>query len=226
MKFLWSAIALLSIVFGSTDAFAKKGSRRDGFTFGSTFRLIESNEPSIATNAGGKSKRALTESQTVRPHVGYVFGNFFHLGIDATFESEKREEALNGQRSNEKIEVKEDTSMRGAGLVTRLLFGEIMYFEAGLGYYERRTVVENRYVTDLGNDQFSGTKEDFKTRSAGMGYHLGGGIEFPMAYGFFFTGDYLVHYYQLRPYRTDTKVQRDSEAESRREFNFGISYYY
>lgn len=221
------AISVLVLVAGilASPAYARRG-ERDGFNFGSTLRMVTADEPSIATNAGGNSKRAASEVHTVRPQLGYVFNGIFHLGMDMTFESESRQESLNGLSEDQKINSEKTSDLTGAGLVSRFLFGRVMYLEAGVGYYERKATVFNEYTTDLGNGAFTGQKEQFKTRAVGMGYHLGGGVEFPIAYGFHFTSNYLVHNYALKPYRMDASIKRDSEQETRRELNFGLNYYY
>lgn len=225
MKSLWHIVAMISFVAFSTEAFAKKA-KRDGFNFGTTLRLMETDQPSIATNAGGNSKRSVSDVQSVRPHLGYVFGGLFHLGVDAVIESEEREEALNGLNANEKIESSRSSSLNGAGLVARFLFGQVMYFQTGIGYYDRKDEVVNKYATDLGSGQFSGRKEELTSRAVGAGYHLGGGIELPVAAGFYVSANYLVQTFELKPYKESSSIKRDSDRESRQELSFGIVHYY
>ena len=215
----------LSVVLmcASSIAYAK-GGKRDGFNFGTSLRLMDMEQPGLTSDASGVSD-SYTEIQTVRPYLGYVFGEMLHLGIGATFENESRQESVKNRTALLSIDSSRESSLEGAGIDSRFLFGRIMYFEGGVGYYQRRSTVATSYVSDSGQG-FSGRKESNKMRSIGLGYHVGGGVELPIAYDFYFTTNYMVYFYNLKPYKNTLGTRSDAEHERQKEVSFGFSHYY
>jgi hypothetical protein len=53
---------------------------------------------------------------------------------------------------------------------------------------------------------------------------MGGGIELPADNGFYFTGSYMVHNYQLRD-TTHSSYGSLIGSQQKRELAFGIAYY-
>jgi hypothetical protein len=187
--------------------------------------MIESNQPSLVTGDDGIDKRGTMTGQSVKPYFGYVFGDVFHLGLKTVFESEQRHENISVVPNKTHVESEKDSYLRGGGLMTRFLFGHVMYFEAGVGYYERKTELVQEYINSNGSGEFTGSKETYKARAIGVGYNAAAGVEIPITAGFFFNADYSVYFYQLKAYRNQSKISRDKEPETIREVNFGLSHY-
>jgi hypothetical protein len=226
MKTLCYAIAALLVgTTLSTNAYAKR-SRRDGFNFGVNLRVLDTDRPTLAKDDDGTTRRATSEERSVKPHFGYSFDGVFHLGLKMIFEEEQGVENLVLVPNESRVESMRTSTLGGGGPVARLLFGNVMFLEVGAGYYERMTKLDVEVTTDDGDGNFSGKREQHKTRAAGLGYHAGAGVEIPISDGFFFSSDYTAYFYKLRAYKNNTDLNRGQEDEKTQEVSFGLSYYF
>ncbi|MGE0172777.1 MAG: outer membrane beta-barrel protein [Oligoflexales bacterium] len=225
MKTLTYALIALIVGAVSSSAYAKK-SKREGFNFGVNLRLVDSDRPTLAKDDDGTARRSTSEVRSVKPYFGYAFDGVFHLGLKMIFEDEKSQENLVLVPNVSRVETQKTSSLNGGGAVARLLFGNVMFFEVGAGYYERLTKLDVEVTTDSDNGNFSGSREAHKTRAAGLGYHAGAGLEIPITAGFFFSSDYTAYFYKLKAYKNNTDINRGDEPEAAQELSFGLSYYF
>ena len=124
-----TVLILLSISL-STSAFGRRA-KRVGFNFGNTFKVLEVDQPSIAASSDVGSRRTSSKIQTMKPYLGYAFDSVFNVGIDMVFENLQNEDTINGQAESQKIVSLRKSYLRGGGLFSRFLFGEVLYFEGG-----------------------------------------------------------------------------------------------
>ncbi|MBF0442304.1 MAG: hypothetical protein HQK54_10390 [Oligoflexales bacterium] len=215
----------LSIIIASESALGKS-TKRTGFNFGNSVTLIESEQPSIMAGSTDSKGKNTSNIQTIKPYVGYVFGDFLNLGLHMNIEKIDNRSNLNGANENEKIDSTRSSQINGGGLFGRFLFGEVLFIESGAGFYERKTLVESEYVSNYTDGSFVGRREETKVRSTGLGYHFGIGLETPVAYNFFFTTSYFLKTYLLKPVEVIGTENKDPTIDNTREVSFGFSYYY
>lgn len=209
----------------STGAWAKK-SKREGFNFGASFGSVDQRDKGLRADVGEDNSRTSTESSTVSPYIGYVAADFLNLGLNLSFENSKVDETIKGSVENEYIQREKNSALKSAGLFSRFLFAQIMYFELGVGVYDRKVDLVTSNVTEQGDGMFEGQRQTYKTHGVGPGYQMGYGLELPIAYGFHFTTAYNVRIYQLRSYDSEGEVGRKTGRQNKREVVFGLSYYY
>lgn len=203
-----------------------KRSKRKGFNFGSTLRLVNTDQPGLVAGQDGDNLRNHSSTRTIRPSLGYAIADVFNLGVEFTLSNEESERTVRGSTAGTSIFSNRMSDLNGAAFISRFLFGRVMYFQAGVGYYERNTRILTEYITESGSGSYSGTREHMKVRSGGAGYHLGAGIEIPIAYGFFFTTDYSARIYDLKAFKSVGNVGEVDGHEESREVSFGVSHYY
>ena len=221
--FTVGTFVLISTV--SQNAFARRNDR-SGFNFGTSFQMNDSTQPSLISGTHGSTAKSTGQTKVTQPYVGYAFGDFLSLGIHGTFSDFRGSDTISGSNENERIASSRMSSLTGGGAYARFLFGEIMFFEAAAGYYERMTSIDTEYIKDQADGGFSGTKESMKVRSVGSGYRLGGGVEVPVAYSFYFTAGYFASYYQLKPVEIRGNADKSNSYENTHEITFGIAHYY
>jgi hypothetical protein len=219
------AVSAMAMAFtlGSGEAFARK-SQRQGFNFGTTVRLISTNDRSIAGEGSDKNTKSAGSSQQVNPYVGYAFDSL-NLGLMYTSEtgaSETSEEAADGSTT---VNRTVNHMGRGASLFARFNFGGVFFFEGGGGLYEDRMQVTTETKHSIGNGQFTGEEDSYEVKGVGPGYHIGGGLELAMGNGFYFTSAYQVRMVQLRDYKGGNDLGKKRSQTQKREALFGIAYY-
>ena len=220
-----ASVTILLLAF-SQNAWARHSDDRTGFNFGTSFQMSDSTEPSFSTGSQGAPSQSTGQTRVTEPYIGYAFADFLSFGINGTFADYRGNDTVKGSSDGESITTTRSSSLTGGGLYTRLLFGQVMFLELGAGYYERLTVVNTEYVKNLASGGFSGNMSAAKIRAQGAGYRLGGGVEIPIANGFFFTTGYYASFYQLSPSDAPSNVDRSQFFENRHEITFGLANYY
>ena len=223
MRFEVICTLLLAILFGQ-PAYAKKVKRK-GFNFGTSLRMMEFEKPTTVLNHDQENSRSTADIQSIKPFVGYSFANVISLGMTTVFEEEYRENTIKGTSANQNIERNELTNLSGGSLFVKLLFGRVMYLEAGGGYFQRNTNVETKYIEEHADSTFNGRQEKLKIVTAGPGYYFGGGVALPIASGFFFTTNYRIQLYKLKPYKTEENLVKSGDEKSR-DISFGLAHYF
>ena len=231
MKMNWSrnlkaagVTVLLTAI--SQNAWGDSSDARSGFNFGAAFQMNDNAGPSLASGAQGSPSQSSGHTSITRPYVGYSFANFLTFGINGTFENYKGSDTISGSNDGESITTNRTSSLTGGGLYTRLLFGQVMFLEAGSGVYERFTNVDTQYVKNLASGGFTGTTQSSKLRADGAGYRFGGGVEIPIANGFYFTAGYFASSYQLKPVNAADGADKSQYFENTHEVTFGLANYY
>lgn len=215
--------AVWALSLGTGEAFARKG-QREGFNFGTTVRMIDTNDRSTAGEGSDKNTKVESNSQQVNPYLGYAFDSL-NLGLMYTSDtgsSASTEEAVDGTTT---VHRTVDRSGRGASLFARFNFGSVFFFEGGAGLYEDRTKVRTETKHLQGNGAFTGEEDSYEIKGVGPGYHVGGGLELAMGNGFYFTSAYQVRMVQLRDYRGGSDLGKKRSQTQKREALFGICYY-
>lgn len=217
-----SAVAL-SFTLGTSDAFARR-SQREGFNFGTTVRLLNNDDRTIAGEGSDKNTKTQATSTQVNPYIGYAFDS---LNLGLTYTSETGSAHSVEEEADGTTTVERDSSHvgRGASLFMRFNFGGVFFFEGGAGLYEDRLVVKTETKQSQGNGQFVGEEDSYEVKGVGPGYHIGGGLELAMGNGFYFTSAYQVRMVQLRDYKGGNDLGKKRSQTQKREALFGIAYY-
>ena len=214
-------IGLIGISSMAQVAHARR-SDREGLNFGSSVRIMDSDDRGETSDSSQTQKRTKSSGQAFSPYVGYAFGPM-NLGLMLNIEN-KYEEFTETTASNSQVLNREaTTNSKAISLFTRFNFGKIMFFEAGAGVYNQSKTVHTE-TRAVNGGSFSGTSDDYKLNGMGPGYHIGGGLELPADNGFYFTGSYMVHNYQLRD-TTNSGYGSVIGSQQKRELAFGIAYY-
>ncbi len=213
----------LALTLGSSEAFARK-SQREGFNFGTTVRLINNNDRSIAGEGSDKNTKVESNSQQVNPYIGYAFDSL-NLGLMYTSETGASESTEEDEDGSTTVHRQVDHMGRGASLFARFNFGSVFFYEGGAGMYEDRMAVKTETKHAQGNGQFVGEEDSYEVKGVGPGYHVGGGLELAMGNGFYFTSAYQVRMVQLRDYKGGSDLGQKRSQTQKREALFGIAYY-
>lgn len=218
-----AAVALVAMTV-PTMAEARGRNARSGFNFGTTVRLVGTTERTNAGEGSDVNTKSKGDTSLINPYLGYSFGSF-NLGLTYSAES----------RSSESIEASEDgtsettrtSDARGKGLsiFSRFLFGQVFFFEGGIGVYQERTVVTTETKHMQSEGVFIGEESSYEVKGTGPGYHLGAGLELPMGDGFHFTASYQARMVQLRDYDGGSDLGRKRSQGQKREVLFGLAYY-
>jgi hypothetical protein len=205
----------------STAADARR-SDREGFNFGSSVRIMDSDDRGESSTITNKNTRTKSSGQAFSPYVGYAVGPL-NLGLMLNVENKYEEFTETSPTSSQQLSRDATTSSKAISLFSRFNFGKIMFFEAGAGIYNQNSSIHTE-LRSVNGGSFTGSSDDYKIQGMGPGYHMGAGLELPAANGFYFTGSYMVHNYQLR----DTSHSSYGSligSQQKRELAFGISYY-
>ena len=214
-------LGLLAATTISQAAYARRADR-EGLNFGSSVRIMDSDDRGQQSALNEKNTRTKSAGQAFSPYLGYAFESL-NLGLMLNVENKYEEFSEKSSTSSQELSRDAATSSKAVGLFARFNFGNIMYFQAGAGIYSQVTNVHTE-LRNVNGSAFDGTTEDYKLEGMGPGYHMGVGLELPAANGFFFTGSYMVHNYQLR----DTAHSSYGSligSQQKRELAFGIAYY-
>lgn len=213
------AVVAALMVFGS-PALARKASGRQGINFGTTVRILETDDRTVARNGKSSSSTA-----AVNPYIGYAFEDF-NLGLalsSESKESDSREDAADGSSTTARHQALTST---GASLFVRYMFGGVFFFEAAGGAYQERLEVRTETTHPQGGGTFIGEKDEYQVDGVGPGYNVGAGIELPMGAGFYFTSAYQLRMVQLREKSTSSsELGKKRSQEQKREVLFGIEYF-
>jgi hypothetical protein len=214
---------VLSITFLAGEAQARSRSDREGLNFGTSVRLMDSDNRSNATSTDSPTARNQSAGQAFSPYLGYSFGEI-NLGLAGTAENRRDVTSETTASTNQQVTRESQTTTKSLSIFARFNFGKVMFMEVGAGAYNQVTDVHNEYklIGDAGS--FNGKSEDYKVEGIGPGYHVGGGLELPINNGFYFSGAYMVRSFALR----DTKKSQFGDpigSQQKKELSFGIAYY-
>lgn len=206
----------------ATEAYARR-SDREGLNFGTSVRLMDSDNRSDSPSAADPATRTQTAGQAFSPYVGYSFGEL-NFGLAGMIENRHDTSSESTASTNQQVTRDLQTSTKALSLFARFNFGKVMFMEIGAGAYSQATDVHNEYKLVSDGGQFTGKSEDYKVAGMGPGYNIGGGLELPISNGFYFTGAYMVRSYNLRD---TTKSEYGSKigTQQKRELTFGMAYY-
>ena len=222
IKFLAVAGILAGLSINSGVAYAKRN-QRDGFNFGTSIRMITNNDRSFADSVSNVDATTKSSSQSYNPFVGYSTG-LLNLGLTAHVETTDTTTTEHQKTTGQVIDRQSSSDIKGTSVFGRFLFGKVMFFELGMGIYKQKITVNNEYSNNSGSGSFSGNSTSYALDTAGPGYHMGGGLELPIADGFFFTTSYLVRIFQLRDI-SDGSFGSKVAYQQKRELTFGIEHY-
>ena len=214
-------MVLLATSTLSQAAYARRADR-EGLNFGSSVRIMDSDDRGQQSSLSDKNTRTKSAGQAFSPYLGYSF-DALNLGLMLNIENKYEEFSEKSSLTNQELSRDATTTSKAVSMFARFNFGNIMFFQAGAGIYSQVTNIhtELRNVTGAA---FEGTTEDYKLEGMGPGYHVGVGLELPAANGFFFTGSYMVHNYQLRN-TAHSSYGSLIGSQQKRELAFGIAYY-
>jgi hypothetical protein len=221
-KYLAVASMLASLMMNTGTAYAKRD-RREGFNFGTSVRIISSDDKAYGNATDGIDGGTKTQSQSYNPFVAYSTG-LLNVGLTAHIESTQSSTREHQNSTGQIVDRQSSSDLKGTSLFGRFLFGKVMFFELGMGLYKQNVNVDNQYTNVSAGGSFNGQRDTYKVESAGPGYHLGGGLELPIADGFYFTTSYLVRIYQLRDISSGTLGEKRA-YEQKRELTFGVEHY-
>lgn len=219
---LLSFVAVILSLLQGTEALARR-SDREGLNFGTSVRLMDSDNRSNAPSGTDPATRIQSSGQSFSPYLGYSFGEI-NLGLAGMIENRHDISNETTASTNQQVTRDSQTATKSLSIFARFNFGKVMFMEVGAGAYSQTTDAHNEYrlVGDAGT--FNGKSEDYKIAGIGPGYNVGGGLELPINNGFYFTGAYMVRSYSLR----DTAKSEYGSligTQQKRELIFGIAYY-
>jgi hypothetical protein len=219
-----AVLALLGVTIGSlwpTHALARR-SDREGLNFGTSFRILDSDDRGQQSAVSDKNTRTKSSGQAFSPYLGYSFGAL-NLGLLMNIENKSETFTESNVEKNQLVSRDAKTAGKSMSLFSRFNFGKVMFFEVGLGMYNQSsTVLSETRSTD--GEVFAGSSSEHKASGVGPGYHLGGGLEVPVDNGFYFSTSFMVHSYQLHD-TTRSSYGSIIGSQEKRELSFGISYY-
>lgn len=224
MKSLNLSILVISFLLAwSPEAYAKR-SKRVGFNFGTSMRLIESDDRTNAGIGSDRNTHKVQSSQLIVPYLGYSFGN---LNLGLTMSSEQNSSTTLEKNDDNTAETarKMDLSSKSASLFVRFLFGDVFFFEAGAGLVNQKVNVSEENKSISANGAFEGDKDQYEVKGVGPGYHAGIGLEFHMTNGFYFTSAYHTRIIQLRDFDGKSNLGAKRSFEQKREVLFGLAHY-
>lgn len=226
MRTIFYWVLTIYFALGSSSIAHAKRQGRTGLNFGTNLRLLNVGDKRYAGSETNKDISTKTHNQNVSPFVGLVFTDFLSLGLSASFEEQNSNIVEINTETNQKNERREDTILKSVSLYTRFLFAGVMFLEGGLGVYDRRINVNNEYNSSAGDGVFEGSRESYVSRGVGPGYHIGGGVEIPVARGFYVSSSYSNRVIVLRQIRSSNiDFGRRRAKVQQREIAFGLSYY-
>ena len=213
-------IGLTIATLWPSQAFARR-SDREGLNFGSSFRILDSDDRGQQSAVSDKNTRTTSSGQAFNPYLGYSFGAL-NFGLMLNLENKSEVFTESNTAKNEVISRDARTIGKSGSLFSRFNFGKVMFFEVGLGMYSQSKTVESE-TRSIG-ESFAGSTSTYKTAGIGPGYHAGGGIEIPVDNGFYFSTSFMMHSYQLHD-TTRSSYGSIIGSQEKRELSFGISYY-
>jgi len=220
----WAALAIAGGVALASPAEARARSQRTGFNFGTTVRMLGTNDHTNAGEGSDKNTHTETNSQLVSPYVGYAF-SAVNLGVVYSNESRTSDSTEAAEDGSTTTQRQSDESTSGLSVFARFLFGDYFYFEAGGGLYEDNLKVHSEVKNSQTGGAFTGSQDDYQVKGVGPGYQLGGGLELPISGGFYFTSSYQVRIVQLRDYKGGSNLGSKRSGTQSRELLFGLAYY-
>lgn len=219
--FYLAILMVVTPIVYSHEALARR-SDREGFNFGSSVRIMDADDRGQSSAFSDKNTRTKSSGQSFSPHVGYAFGPI-NLGLKLNLENKYEEFNETSPTSSQQLSRDATTVTKAASLFSRFNFGKIMFFEAAAGVYSQTKDIHTE-IRNVSGGSFTGSSDDYKLQGMGPGYSVGAGIELPAANGFYFTGSYLVHSFQLRD-TVHSSYGSVIGSQQKRELAFGVSYY-
>ena len=211
---------ILLLALSAPQAFA--WDEREGLNFGTSLRMISADDRT--SGQADTSTRTISSGQQVTPYLGYAFSSM-NIGLALNMETTTNESIETNSVTGSETSRSIANDARGLSAFFRFNFGRVMYLEAGAGLYTEDTQVKNETRSAQDGGAFVGQREEYKVKGTGPGYHMGGGIELPIADGFQFTSGYLVRVFQLRDVTSGGEVGKRRGFEQKRELTFGVAHY-
>jgi hypothetical protein len=221
---MWTSFAALGLCLTAGQAEARGRNNRDGINFGATFRVLDAADRTSGEDELGRNTRSDSSSTMVNPYLGYSFGAI-NLGIMYSAEartSETVEDSADGATTTTRHSTQ---SGKGASLYARFQFAYVFFFEGGGGLYQDKLKVRTETKEHGEDGSFTGAEDEYEVKGVGPGYHVAGGIELPMAAGFYFTTAYQMRMVQLRDHDGGNNLGSKRSQNQKREVLFGIAYY-
>jgi len=212
-------ILLLALIAGPK---AWAWDERMGLNFGTSLRMISADDRT--SGQADSSTRTISSGQQVTPYLGYAFSSM-NIGLALNMETSTTETIETNSATGVESSRLMANDARGLSAFFRFNFGRVMFLEAGAGLYTEDTQVKNETRSSQNGGTFVGQREEYKVKGTGPGYHMGGGIELPIADGFQFTSAYLVRVFQLRDVTSGGEVGKRRGFEQKRELTFGLAHY-
>ena len=195
---------------------------REGLNFGlsGSWYGAKEDDRGDASQMVGKANES---RQNAVFHFGYAFDEVVNLGLTFSLLSQSRIERIQGESAEEIIDRQTESDLRSYGLFFRFLFGRYFYAELGGGAYDYRNTTTTEFVSQISETQFSALVDEANVKGIGPGFHAAAGIEIPLKYGFFVTGNYrFFRYSTTLNGKNNAATRRSSQAD---EFVFGIHHY-
>ncbi len=217
-------LASMAAVLAPDVAFARGRNDRTGVNFGTTVRILGTNDRTSAHENEGRNTKDVGQSQALNPYIGYAFESF-NLGLLYAAETGSQtstETSADGTTITERNTVQHG---KGLSLFSRFLFGRVFFFEAGGGLYQEQLKVKTEIKRNQGGSSFDGEQDEYEIKGTGPGYHLAIGLELQMGAGFYFTSQYQARMVALRDYKGGSEFGRKRSQTQKQEVLFGIAYY-
>jgi hypothetical protein len=218
-------LAMLLLAFSLAQVSFARRDRRDGFNFGTTVKLVDTDDRRYAVGDATRDSRSERTMQSFTPYVGYAFAGALNLGLAATLQHGTEKMLDTAKDGQDEISREISASLNAGNLFARRLFGKVMFMELGVGLYSEQVSATTEFNSLLADGTYSGRREHSKTQSMGMGYHGGIGAELEMGAGFFFTSSFLTRVYHLKEVKGGDMGAKTGYQQNR-ELNFGLAYYY
>ena len=215
---------IMAIGLTSSLAEARRQSR-DGFNFGAGFQLMNADDRGYAQTENDSDSKVTHSRNGFQPHGGVVFADHFNLGISGLFETESNVEVETNALSGSETRRERLVSTQGMSIFARFLFGRVMFIESGFGLYRQKSTVSSESKLEIGLGSFEGARSSTTQSGLGTGYHVAGGIEIPISYGFFSTVSYASRVFNIRDSSGTSEIGSKLGLYERREVVFGLSHY-
>jgi hypothetical protein len=224
MKSLKFTILLIVMGLGfAPSAFAKK-SKRSGFNFGTSVRMLDTDDRTTAGIGADRDTHTVESSQMVVPYFGYSFESF-NLGVRMSSEQEKSKIIERSDDGFSETERDYSSTSKGVSIFARFNFGRVFFFEIGTGGVNKKINVSTENKEKSIDGSFTGDEDKYEVKGVGPGYHAGMGMEFSMGGGFYFTSAYHTRIIQLRDFDGKSELGAKRTFEQKREVLFGIAHY-
>jgi hypothetical protein len=134
MKPVLRLIAVTLVAATTTEVAYARRSDREGLNFGSSIRVMDSDDRGQKSELSNKETRTKSAGQAFSPYLGYAFGPM-NMGLMLNIENKYEEFSETSPSTNQTLNREATTTSKAMSLFARFNFGKIMFFEAGAGVY-------------------------------------------------------------------------------------------